>query len=74
MDGNLGEKVFCSNILKISSVFPQQDGPDTAIRSRSLVEIILFLALALYVRSPLCKRGTKIKMLTPRNPIEKIPT
>ena len=66
--------MLCSNILKIISVFPQQDGPDTAIKSRSLVEIILFIALGLEVRSQLCKRGAKTKMLTPRNPIEKTPT
>ena len=61
--------MLCSNILKISLVLPQKDGPQTALKSRSLVEKILFAALGLEARSHLCKRGAK--MLTPHNPIEK---
>ena len=60
-----------TNTLKITSVLPQQDGPDTAVKCRLLVEIILLVALGLEVHSQLCKRGVEAKMLTPRNPIEK---
>ena len=63
--------MLCCNILKISSVLPQQDGPDTAIKSQLLVEKKLFIALGLEVRSKLFKIGAKIKMLTPCSPIEK---
>ena len=66
--------MLCSNILKINSVLPQQDGSDTAIKSQSFVETILFTAFGLEVRNQLCKRGAKTKMLTPCNPIEKTPT
>ena len=38
----LGKKCL-SNILKISSVFPQHDGPQTAMNNLSEVEIILFI-------------------------------
>ena len=55
----------------MNSVWPQQDGPDIAIKSWSLVETISLIALGLEVGYQLCKRGAKTKMLTPHNPIEK---
>ena len=40
---NSGENVPRNNILKINSVFQQQDGPQTAMNNLSEVEIILFI-------------------------------
>ena len=44
------------NILEMSSVFPQQDGPQTAMNSWSVVEIILFITADLEERIQLYKR------------------
>ena len=51
-----------NNILKMSSVFPQQDGPQRAMNNRSEVEIILFITLDLEERIELYKREVKTKM------------
>ena len=51
-----------NNILKMSSVFPQQDGPQTAMNNRSVVEIILFISLDLEERIQLYKREVKTIM------------
>ena len=51
-----------NNILKMSSVFPQQDGPQTAMNKRAVVEIILFITLDLEERIQLYKREVKTKM------------
>ena len=51
-----------NNILKISSVFAQQDGPQTAMNNRSVVEIILFITLDLEERIQLYKREVKTQM------------
>ena len=58
----LGKKCLTNNILKMSSVFPQQDGPQTAMNNRSEVEIILFITLDLEERIQLYKREVKTKM------------
>ena len=60
----LGKKVPTNNILKMSSVFPQQDGPQTAMINRSEVEIFFFITLDLEERIQLYKREVKTKMLT----------
>ena len=44
------------------SIFPQQDGPQTAMNNRSEVEIILFMTLDLEERIQLYKREVKTKM------------
>ena len=67
--GNSGENVPCSNILKISSVFPQQDGPQTAMNNLSDVEIILFITWDSEERTQLCRRVKKTKMLILRNQV-----
>ena len=54
--------MFSSNILKISSVFPQHDGPQTAINNRSVVEMILFIILGWEERIQLYKKEEKTKM------------
>ena len=59
----LGENVPCSNILKISSVFPQQDGPQTAMNNLSDAEIIFFITWDSEERTQLCTRVKKTKML-----------
>ena len=46
----------------MSSVFPQQDGPQTAMNNRSLVEITLFIILDLEERIQLYKKEVKTKM------------
>ena len=58
----LGKNVPTNNILKMSSVFPQQDGPQTAMNNRSLVEITLFITLDLEERIQLYKKEVKTKM------------
>ena len=63
--------MFLNNNWNISSVFPQQDGPQTAIKSLSLVDIILFIALDLEERSQLCTKAMKTKMLIPQNHVGK---
>ena len=62
IDRNFGEKVLSSNILKISSVFPQHDGPQTAINNRLVVEMILFIILGWEERIQLYKKEEKTKM------------
>ena len=59
--------MFLNNIWNISSVFPEHDGPQTAIKSLSLVDIILFIALDLEERSQQCTKAMKTKMLIPHN-------
>ena len=58
----LWKNVTTNNILKMSSVFPQQDGPQTAMNNRSLVEITLFITLDLEERIQLYKKEVKTKM------------
>ena len=53
--------MFSSNILKISSVFPQHDGPQTAINDRSVVEIILFIILVWEDRKQLYEKEEETK-------------
>ena len=43
--------MLCSCILKFNLVLPHQDGTDTAIKSRSTVEILFFIALGLEEKS-----------------------
>ena len=59
--------MFLSNIWKKISVLPQHDGPQTAMNSLSLVEIILFIALDWEARSQLCMKAMKTKKLTHHN-------
>ena len=42
---NFGKKVFPLSILKINSVLPQPEGPITAMKTLSCVDIILFVVL-----------------------------
>ena len=50
------------NILKKSSIFPHQEGPQTAMNNRSEEEIILFITLDLEERIQLCKKKVKSKI------------
>ena len=54
--------MLSSNILKISSVFPEHDGPQMAINNRSVVEIILFIILGWEEHIQLYKKEEKTKM------------
>ena len=61
---NSGENVSFCNILKISSVFPQHDGPQTAIKRRSFVEKIFLIISGSVERTLLYKKEAKTKMFT----------
>ena len=55
----------------MSSVLPQHDGPKTAMKNFSVVELILFIDPDLEARSQLCMKAKKTKMLTFHNQDEK---